>query len=64
MSDNRQDARNILFYFSEGKEQGKTPTELWKQLTHIDMEWGAYGDYHYYKDSNGNMWFDFVSIGD
>jgi len=48
-------AKDMMMYRYTGK---------WSDLKFIDMRWAAYGDWYLYRDTDGNYWADYRSIGD
>lgn len=51
-------------YYEDCKKLGMNYSQMRDSLTLVDYEQAAYGDWHLYRDSNGNYWSEYFSIGD
>ena len=57
-------AKPIDKYYEAGRKEGKTYSEMRNNLTPIEYYQAAYGDWTLYRDTEGNLWEDYFSIGD
>ena len=56
-------ANPIDTYYKAGKDAGLTYLQMQKKLHVVDYRMAAHGDWTLYRDDEGNLWEEYLSIG-